>query len=197
MIPLCNLLDINGFHLSCGKITFFQHIVDHALQTHFAAILDRENTADPGIMQLVDFIINNNAATTPKNVNMGGAALFEKLHHVFKILHMSALVRTHGNTLHIFLNSTVHDFLHRSVVSKMDNLSSGTLQYSPHDIDTCVVTIKKAGRRHKSYFMLGLVYLRSIGITRLRLVLDVGIAFFVRCCGIVRHKKRSFMLMTL
>ena len=68
---------------------------------------------------------------------------------------MPALVGTNCNPLDILLEGRGDDLLDRAVVAKMDNLGSTALQNSPHDVDGCIVSIKKTGRCDKSNRLAG------------------------------------------
>jgi hypothetical protein len=56
---------------------------------------------------------------------------FEQIHHVFKEFQVTALIAGDGNTLGVFLDGGVDDFLHRAVVAQMDHLHAGALQDAP------------------------------------------------------------------
>src|SRR5690625_7747979 len=88
---------------SC-KVTGLQHVVDHALQPHGSAVLNRKYSAHPIFVQFVDLPIRDHSATTAKDVNMCCASLLQQINHILKILHVPALIRTDRNALDILLN---------------------------------------------------------------------------------------------
>lgn len=59
----------------------------------------------------------------PKTLIWPSAALFEEVDHIFEIFDMPALIGGNGDALHVFLNGGVDDFIDRSVVAEMNDLS--------------------------------------------------------------------------
>src|SRR5699024_1818615 len=110
-------------------------------------------------MELFYFIPHNNAASTAIHFNMRDITFFKQVHHIFKILHMTALVRANGNPLHVLLNSAVPNLFDRPVVTQMHDLGSAALQDSAHNIYTGIMPVKKAGRGYKPNIMLRFVYI--------------------------------------
>ena len=55
---------------------------------------------------------------------------------------MSPLIRGNGNTLHIFLNSGIDNFLSRAVMAQMNNFCARALHDSPHDVNCGIMPIK-------------------------------------------------------
>ena len=78
---------------------------------------------------------------------MAAAFFPEQVMHVFKIFQGAALVRSKGNGLHIFLNGTVHDLLHRAVMAQVDDFHARSLYDAPHDVDGSIVAVEQGGRR--------------------------------------------------
>jgi len=68
-----------------------------------------------------------------------------------------ALVRRNRNPLHVFLDAGVDNLSYISIVTKMYYLSAAGLENPAHDIDGRIVTIKQAGRRHKTDLMFRFV----------------------------------------
>jgi hypothetical protein len=85
----------NCFEFPIGKVALgalHEHVVDHALQTHRAAIVGVVNAADAVGMQFLNFGRQNRAAAPAEDLDMPGAALLEQVVHVFEILIVTALV---------------------------------------------------------------------------------------------------------
>src|SRR5699024_4529788 len=89
---LSDIAAVNLFHLSRIKITFFKHIIDHALQAHFTAVFHRKDVIYSIGLQLLNLISNNNATTASIYIDMPGSALFQQIYHILEILHMPALI---------------------------------------------------------------------------------------------------------
>jgi hypothetical protein len=66
----------------------------------------------------------------------------EEVAQVFKELHMTALIRGQGNSLYIFFDGRLSNFLYTSVMAKMDNLNSLGLQDPTHDIDGRIMPVE-------------------------------------------------------
>ena len=73
---------------------------------------------------------------------MTATALVEQVLHVFKKLHVSALVTGNGNALRVFFNSGFYNFLDAPVMSQMNDLGSLLLQDPTHDINSRIVPVK-------------------------------------------------------
>jgi hypothetical protein len=58
---------------------------------------------------------------------------------------MPALVTGNGNSLNIFLDGAIHNFLHLAIVTKVDYLHTCALQYTPHNIDGSIVSVEQCG----------------------------------------------------
>ena len=70
---------------------------------------------------------------------------------------MAALVTGYRYALDIFLNGGIHDLLNRAIVSQVNHLHPGILQYPAHDVDGGIMTIKKRCCRNDSYIMPGFI----------------------------------------
>ncbi len=82
----------------------------------------------------------------------------EQVVHVFEVFHVAALVARHRNGVGIFLDRTVHHFLHAAVVPQVDHLRPRGLNDAPHDVDGGIVSVKRSGGRNDAYFVGGLVW---------------------------------------
>ena len=67
---------------------------------------------------------------------------------------MTALIRRHGDSVNVFLNSRIDHLIYTTIMTKVDHFNSGTLDDAAHDIDGGVVAIKKRGGGNDTYFML-------------------------------------------
>jgi len=90
--------------------------------------------------------------------------LFQQVFHVFKILHVAALVTGNGNALRVFFNSGFYNFLNAAVMPQVDDLGSLLLQDTAHDIDGGVVSVKETGR---GYYADGVVRVMVLVIVHL------------------------------
>ena len=88
---------------------------------------------------------------------MSASVLIKQVFHVFKKLYVAALVAGNGNTLCIFFYSTFNNFCYAAVMTQVNDFSTFTLQYSPHDVDCCIMTIEQRSGCYNSNFMCGYV----------------------------------------
>ena len=72
---------------------------------------------------------------------------------------MTALVARDGDALHVFLNGGIDNFLHRAVVSQMNNLRTRRLQNASHDVNRRIVTVEKRSGGDEANFIFGLIWL--------------------------------------
>jgi hypothetical protein len=77
--------------------------------------------------------------------------------YVFKKLHVTPLVGSNRNGLHILLNRTVYNLLRGAVVTQVDYLNSSGLNNTAHDVNRSIVAIKERSRRDDADVVLGLV----------------------------------------
>ena len=80
-------------------------------------------------------------------------ALLKEIIHIFKILHMPALIGRHGNSMRIFLNRCRDDFIDTTVVPQMHHLNARRLDDASHNIYGGIMPIKKRGCGYNSNFM--------------------------------------------
>src|SRR5690606_27045191 len=106
------------------------------------------------MVELLDFLRKNGTTSTAKNADMVGAPLAQQIVYIFEKFVVPALVRRQGNTLYIFLDGGIHNFLCAAVMSKVDDLCAGTLHNAPHDIDSRIVPIKKRCCRHNPHMVM-------------------------------------------
>ncbi len=70
---------------------------------------------------------------------------------------MATLVGSNGNSLGIFLYGTIYNFEHGSVMTQMNHFCTAGLHHPPHDVNSCIMTIKQGGCRYDSYMMDGFI----------------------------------------
>ena len=75
-------------------------------------------------VQFLDFFRQNGAASSTKNPDMTGVSLVQEVLHVFEVLHMSALVRSHGNRLRILLNGAIDHLVNASIMAEVNHFAS-------------------------------------------------------------------------
>jgi len=71
----------------------------------------------------------------------------------------------------VFLDRTIHDFLHRSVVAQVYHFNAGSLNDPAHDIDSSVVAVKKRSCGYYTnmvfrFVILYLIHDRDFGLNR-------------------------------
>ena len=123
--------------------------VDHPDQTHPLAVLGRED-GDPGVAQALDLVAHDDAAAPADDLHVAGALGAQRLDEVLEVLDVPALVRRHGDALHVLLERGVDDLGHRAVVPEVDHLAALALEDPPHDVDRGVVAVEEARRRDQA-----------------------------------------------
>ena len=71
---------------------------------------------------------------------------------------MTALVTGNSNSLDVFLYRCFYNFFNGSVMCQVNDFHTGSLKYPAHDIDGCVMAVKKCCCRDDSDGVLGLIY---------------------------------------
>ena len=74
------------------KITLLKQIVDHPLERHLAPVVGRIDAGNAILMKFAYLIRKDYTAAAAENLHMAAIPFPEKIVHVFKILHMAALV---------------------------------------------------------------------------------------------------------
>jgi hypothetical protein len=74
---------------------------------------------------------------------MTATAFIEEIPQVFEKLHMSALVRSESDRLHIFFNGRFGNFVYTPVVAEVNHFDPFGLQDPAHDIDGSIMPIEK------------------------------------------------------
>jgi len=72
---------------------------------------------------------------------------------------MSALVGSDGDSLYVFLDGAVNNFLYRTIMSEVNHFTACGLDDSAHDIDRCIVSVKKRGGGNDPDVVFGFVNL--------------------------------------
>jgi hypothetical protein len=106
-------------------------------------------------MEFFHFMRQDGTAAATEYFDMPAPVLLQQVLHVLEKLHMATLVRRNGNALRIFLDGAFHDLGNGPVMAQVDDLGSLALQDAPHDIDGCIMTVKKAGGRNDADLVLG------------------------------------------
>ena len=89
------------------------------------------------------FFRQDGTASTTKNLDVPGAFFLQEIVHVFEVLNVPALVRGHGNSIGIFLDGCIHYLLNGTVVTEVNDLTTGALDDATHDINGCIMTVKE------------------------------------------------------
>ena len=133
-------------------------IVNHSLQTHSTSIVWRINSFDSVGLKFCNFCRKNYTTTTTKYLDVSCSFFFKQIVHVFEILVVPTLIRSHGYSICIFLNGSIYYFFHASIVTKMNDFNTCRLDNSTHDVYGSIVTVKKRCSGNNSYFIF-----RNIG----------------------------------
>ncbi len=136
---------MDGAVADCGKIHGFDHVVDDALKPHPGAVFGGIDFGDTIFLEFPDFFRNDHAAAAAKNPDMGSPVFFQKIDHVFEKFDMTALITGYADSLCIFGDGGIDDFLNGSVMAEVNNFHTGVLQNPSHDVDGCIMTVKKRG----------------------------------------------------
>jgi len=75
---------------------------------------------------------------------------------------MPSLVTGNGDSLGVFFNGCVHNFLYGTVVAQMDDLNTSALEQPSENVDGRVMTVEKGRGSDDTYVMSRLVYLNSV-----------------------------------
>ena len=70
---------------------------------------------------------------------------------------MAALVTGYADTLRIFFNGGVNNFLDRPVMPQVNDFNACVLQNPSHDVDGSIMAVKKRGSCNHSDIMFGLI----------------------------------------
>jgi len=71
---------------------------------------------------------------------------------------MTALIAGYSNSLDVFLYGRFYNFFSGAVMCQMNDFYTGSLKYPTHDIDGCIMTVKKCCCRDDSDGVFGLIY---------------------------------------
>lgn len=98
---------------------------------------------------------SNGSAPTAENLYMAATFFFQQIFHVLEEFDMTTLVTGDGNSMSIFLNSTIDNLCNRAIVTKMNDLGTLALHDAPHNIDGSVMAVKQRGSRYNSDLAAG------------------------------------------
>ena len=127
------------------KITGRNQVIDHSLQAHSAAIVGRIDTSNPVAVKFFDLLRKDGSSSSAKDLDMSRSFFFEQIKHVLKKFHMTALIGSDCDSLYVFLNGAVDNFLYRTIMSEVNHFTARRLDDSAHDINRCIVSVKKRG----------------------------------------------------
>ena len=113
------------------------------------------NAFDAVRMQFFNFFRKDGSSASSVDSDVARPALVQEVLHVLEVLHVASLVGRHGNGLCIFLDGAVDHFIDAPVVSKVNDLASGSLHDAAHDVDGGIVPVKQARSRDDSDVVLG------------------------------------------
>jgi len=92
-------------------------IVDHLVETHLHAVVRVIDSLDSVSHELRNFFRGDRAAASAENLDVRRIPFAQPVDHVAKEFEMTALIRTDGNTVRIFLNRRAHDIVHATIVA--------------------------------------------------------------------------------
>src|SRR4051794_36624017 len=78
------------------------HFFYHSFKTHAAAVIRAIDSCNAIVMELRNFLRQNGTATAAKYFDMAAATVIQQVFHVFKKLHMAALVTRNCNAMRVF-----------------------------------------------------------------------------------------------
>jgi hypothetical protein len=152
-----NGLQVGHAALRQVEVALRDHVVDHALQAHRAAVLDGIDVRHAVVVQFADLRRHDDAAAAAEDLDALAAATLQQVHHVLEVLDVAALVGGDGDALHVLLQRRGDDLLDRAVVAEVDHLRAGRLQDAPHDVDRGVVAVEQRRRGDEAHLVLRLV----------------------------------------
>ena len=101
-------------------------------------------------MQFGNLVSGDHATSAAIDTHMSAAHLSKTVNQVLEILNVAALIGTNRDSLHILLNSGVHQLINGAIMTQVDHLGSLRLQNATHDVDRHVMAIEQAGSSDKS-----------------------------------------------
>ena len=105
--------------------------------------------AHPVLLERGDLRGDDHTSTAAVDADVAAAGSPEPIDEVCEVLHVSALVRADGDTLHILGDSGADDLVHGAVVAQVDDFGTLGLQDAAHDVDGGVVSVEQAGGAHE------------------------------------------------
>ena len=138
-------VDVNALDRGDVEVAIRDDLVDHPDQAEFLAVLGAEDV-DARLLQALDLVGDDDAATTPDDLDVRRASLLEQLHEVFEVLDVPSLVGRDGHTLRVLLDRRVDNLLHGAVVTQVDHFGALALHDPPHAVDRGVVPVEETGR---------------------------------------------------
>ena len=149
-----------GVHLRGVEVGALDHVRDHAVEAHRAAVFWGEDLGDAVVLELLDLARHDHSAATAVDLDVLCAALLEEVDHVLEELDVAALVGRDRDALDVLLDRGVDNLFDRAVVAEMDHLGPLRLQDAAHDVDGHVVTVKQRCRGHETHLVFGLIAVR-------------------------------------
>ena len=93
-------------------MTFLQHVINHALQAHFLAVLRGINVRHPVVVQFTGLFRHDHPAATGEYPDVCATAFSQHVHHVLEEFNMPSLIGTQGDCVGIFLQRRLNDLFH-------------------------------------------------------------------------------------
>ena len=108
------------------------------------------NTLNAVIVQRLDLVQGDRAATAGEYADVVCAALFQQVDHVAEVLVVPALVAGDCYGIGVFLDRRADNIHHAAVVAQVNHLGALRLDQAAHDVDGGIVAIKQAGSGDKT-----------------------------------------------
>jgi hypothetical protein len=121
--------------------------VDHPVEAELPAFLGTEDPRDALSLERLDLVRSDRSSTAAIHEDRSTSALPQPVHQVPEELHVAALIGRDRHRVHVLLDRSLHEFVHRTVVSQVDHLGALGLQEPAHDVDGGVVPIEQRSRR--------------------------------------------------
>jgi len=145
LVGAVQVVDIEAVKRQGREVEQTDHVIGHPLQTHRRPILGGIDLGHAIGLELLDLVSDDNPASAPEHLDMGGLLLAQEVDHVFERLHMPALVTGHGDALGVLFDRGFDQFLNGAVMGEMDHLDAAVLQDPADDIGGDVVAVKERG----------------------------------------------------
>ncbi len=107
-------------------------------------------------MQFLDLARHDYAAAPAEYLDARSAAFTQQVDGVLEVFDVAALIRGHGDALHVFLDGGRYDLVDRPVMAEVNDFDPARLQDAAHDVDRGVMAVEQAGCGDEADFVFRL-----------------------------------------